>query len=581
MPPTKSPAGTPRSQPLPEELRKELQEAAKVNQNYKLTALCASVRQDIERALIDKDGQMFEEIERDKRVAVLCEAIRARVRQINRGDGQNLLWGNRNQGSSPQEFRASPRTTAKSVQEVLVDPADRVAVKGAEGMDPESYAQTVLTDIVIDPRRLSDHLLKNLGLHEHVAPKGSPPIDRVNYKINAIPHVKEILAYLEPVSLPEAQRQKCYRLFLITHGPKEGYILGVQEIAGNDRIFITTLHGAKRRIDHIEDGYVRELAQLARIKNTLDEIDLSLDRDWEALKLPRRMRMLLATLHGLVDELEFVIDDDKLELHDAIAKAAQLLAKKNKGAAIACINELRRNRLIGGRQREIPRIFGELAKDKLMLQAVIEKEETVLEEIYVKVKEQKEEPRLLEPDKLNDAELTAICAKLGRLAERMSGKHIKFQPNCPFADKLAHYLGRSQELLDPKNKDRSGIDGAEAFIRAFVVSKLARFHHFLLALYEAFSVHGAHGLSVPEWRAELETAEGELNERTAGRKIFTPEFNALWVNLRGLIADIKKTMDEFGRTRSKQKRLEVIEQMKQIIGKFDLSSRVAAIPTPE
>lgn len=578
MPPTKSPTASPRSLPLPKELRDTLREAAKVNRNYEPTALTASVRRDIERALIDRDGEVFPEDIRNRNAAVLSEAVRARVAQIKRSDGQNLLWGKRDRGDLPKVFRASPRTTAKSVQEVLTDPADRVAVAKTAGMEPEGYGQLALCDIIIDPRRLSDHLLKNLGLQKFVAPKGTPPIDRINYKIDAIPHVKEMLSYLEPVSLPESRQRKCYRLFLITDGPKAGYILGVQEIAGDDRMFITTLHGTKRRIDHIEDGYVRELAQLARIKNALDEIDLSLDQDWQALKLPRRMRMLLATLHGLVEELEFVIDEDKRELHDAIEKAATLLARKNKGAARACLNEMRRNRLIGGRQQEIPRIFGELAKDKLLLQAVIEQEENALEEIYLKVKEQKGEPRLLTPDELSDADLAAICTKLERLASRMTGKHIKFQPNRTFADKLAYYLNKSRTLLDPKNDDGSPTDGAEAFMRAFVVSKLARFHHFLLALYEAFSVHAAHGLSIPEWRGELETAESELNERTTGKKIFTPEFNALWINLRGLIANIKKIMDEFGRTKSKEKRLVVIERMKQLISEFDLPSRVAAVP---
>ena len=130
MPPPESPRlEPPRSKPFPEPLLRELRDAAKANRNYEPTALAASVRKDIERALIDPEsGQEREEIERERAVAVLCEAIRAQAAQIRRTDGTNLLWKNRVAGSSPEEFRGSPRTTTKSVQEVLAHPADRIAV---------------------------------------------------------------------------------------------------------------------------------------------------------------------------------------------------------------------------------------------------------------------------------------------------------------------------------------------------------------------------------------------------------------------------------------------------------------------
>lgn len=576
MPPTESP----RSRPLPDELLKALREAAKVNQNYEPTKLVASVRQDISRALINEDGEELSEAVRMRNVEVLCEAIRARVAQIKPEGEENLLWKGVHAGSSPQAFRGSPRRLLKSAQEALVHPADRVAGRFSVHEERDEQDLVLPIHIAIDPLRLSDRLIINLGFGHMLAPKGSSRLDQMRAKIQIIPRIKqEVLANLDPIPLsPASYLQKNYRLFRISKGTKRGFVLGAQEIAGDDRLYITTIPGAKRRVDHIEDQYVKEQAQLARIHNKLDEIDLLLKEDWPSVKAPRRLRALLATLHGLVEELKFVIDDDKKELHDAIEKAAAMLARKNKGAAFACINTMRRNRFIDRRQREIPRIFGELAKDKLMIQGHANREEVALERLYEAVHEQKSEPRIADPNHpLKDSDRPALIEKLNRMAEACE-RNIQFQPSLAFAEKIVGYLRQTSDQLFAAEPERQAL--AEDFMKAYVVSKLSRFHHFLLSLYEAFSVHGMYGVSVPEWKKELEEAERELNEHGIAKKIYTPEYNGIWVNLRGLIVALKKAMNQYGKTRSAEQREEPIDEIKKLISGFDLPGQVRAIPFP-
>lgn len=562
-----------RSQPLPEELLQTLRDAAAVNSNYEPTRISASVRRDITAALIGEDGEMLSEAERKRNVEILCEAIRARVAQAS--DRTNILWKDRTRGSTVEEMRASPRRLLKSAGEALTHPADRIA--GSRGGKAELDMQDTLLPqhIVIDPLRLSDRLVTNLGFGSMLAEKGSSRLEKLRAKIQIIPHIKEeVLRFLEPIPLsPASEKRKNYRLFRIAEGPRKGFILGVQEIAGDDRMFLTTIYGAKRRVDHIEEQYVKEQAQLARIKNKLDEVDQLLTQDWPGVKVPRRMRALLATLHGLVEELQFVFDGDKRKLHDNIEKAAEFLAKKNKGAALACINRLGRNRLIGGRQQEIPQIFGELAKDKLMVQAHINEEEAALESLYVEVKEQQSEPRIADPEVHIDV---AVRNRISRMLIQNQSL-IKFQPGLAFGEKLGNYLTAALAQLNTPGHEPDRKILAETFVRAFVVSKLSRFFHFLLALYEVFSVHGMHGVSVPDWQKELHEASQELNERGIGRKIYTNEFNGLWMNLRGLTAELKGAMDEYGRTRSQKKREEAIAKIKKLISDFDLPAQLQAI----
>lgn len=573
MPSTESP----RSRPLPEELLKTLREAAKVNTNYEPTKLAASVRQDINRALIDENGEESSEAVRMRNIEVLCEAIRARVAQIKPEGEENLLWRGVHAGSSPQAFRKSPRRLLKSAQEALVHPADRVAGKFSVIQERDEQDIVLPIHIAIDPLRLSDRLITNLGFGHMLAPKGSPRLDQVRAKIQIIPYIKqEILANLDPIPLSRASDiRRNYRLFRITQGPKKGFILGAQEIAGDDRLYVTTLPGAKRRVDHIEDQYVKELAQLARIHNKLSDINLLLNKDWPGMKVPRRLRVLLMTLHGLVEELQFVVDDDKKVLHDAIEKAARLLANKNKGAALACIGEMRSNRLIDRRQHKTSQIFAELAQDKLLVQGHIYREEAALERLYEAVHEQKSEPRIANPEHpLTKEDRRELVHKLNRIMEGCLD-NVHFQPNLSFGEKIVEYLREAADHLLTDEPDRKAL--AEEFMKAYVVSKLARFHNFLLSLYEVFSIHGNYGISVPEWKNELQEAERELNEHGIAKKIYTPEFNAIWVDLRGLIAALKKTMDQYGKTRSAEQREEPIYEIKKLISEFDLPGQLQAV----
>ena len=92
---------------IPPELKSCLDDAADRNSNYALTALSASVRREVEAALLDPKSE--------RAVGLLVTTLRARIAQYC----DNLLWNSRRRGSTQKEIAAAPRTLFKSAQEVF------------------------------------------------------------------------------------------------------------------------------------------------------------------------------------------------------------------------------------------------------------------------------------------------------------------------------------------------------------------------------------------------------------------------------------------------------------------------------
>lgn len=545
-------------------LQDVLTQAQAVNTNYDPELLAESVRADIEEALSPRRI-----VDRDKRIEDLAAGIRARVAQIKPDDHKNELWGNRTRGALEINFARSPRTILKAMQEALTHPADRVDIQ-KNAIARIASETALLADIVIDPDRLSTTFLAHLGLQA----------DSLHEKIKCIPDVKKVLASLEPIKLGASTPPISYRLFRIGAGPKTGYVLGVQEIAGEERIFVTTLHEAKRRVDHIEEQYREEQAQLARIHQKLDEIDNLLANEWESVKRPNQLRALVLTLHGLIEELRFVRNDEKKLLHEMLEKALEQLQRKNPAAARASMYRVKRHRLIHGRMQEIPRIFSYLAADKRALDSVIAKEEYALEALYTKVQAQleaKETPRLTDPSTpLTNEEMQALRAKLERMKTELMDR-VRFQPSLGFAERIERYLYLTIEELSEESPNRE--QAARAFLRAFLVSKLAKFHHFLLALYEVFSVHGLYGVHVADWKRELEKAETELHARTLAQGIVINEFDYLCGReIADFVDGLRMQMDVFRKSKSSAVREQTIADIKTLISSFDLPGKLQAIP---
>ena len=130
---------------------------------------------------------------------------------------------------------------------------------------------------------------------------------------------------------------------------------------------------------------------------------------------------------------------------------------------------------------------------------------------------------------------------------------------------------------DPSKTAGSRKTPAEAFTRAYLVSKLARFFHFLQGMYEAFSVYSEHGVSIEEWRFQLHAAEEELNAHDVARNILTEEFNGIWTAARQTITDLRAGMTAYKNAKGREGKNTAVDSIKSCIKQLDLPSLVQGV----
>jgi len=578
---------------LPEDLREAgclkdiLLKADIENGNFDPFGLRESLHARIIMALRDPDSnEPLSPRMQKTRIQVITEDIRACIGQMKYANMQWQADGHAKPTRShycmtDEEFEKAPRTSAKSMQEVLTAPENRVPFKLSA--DPIVSAQQI-GDIVISPSRLSDRLIKNLGFGDRLAKNKDPgkkrhnKLEQLEAKEEIIADIKRTLQKLEPLPpVPGSGERSAYRFFRITSGPKTGYLLGVRQIAGIESMLVVDLPGAKRSIDHMNDKYPLEQHQLADIQVKLDDIDYKLANEWEQVK-ENELPKLLSELAEIIKQLEFVIDKDKASLLKCVETAKKQLAGKNPGAARACMNVTKRTRLITNRQKAIPEILPYLKADQAAMQAHLSREQAVAQKLYSDVMLRKDAGIPEKHDK------DAAIKRLTRMRDECRGS-VKFEPYLSFAKKLDVYLTATIENLARENPDRE--TAKNLYVRAVVVSKAATFEGFLLSFYEKLSVHGEQELNIVPLERDLDKASEEFNELQFAKDVYTNEYHHIWKAERELVVAIKAKLAEYkaivedpngGADESKAALKKNIAEIKGLILAFDLPGKVRAVP---
>ncbi len=493
-------------------------------------------------------------------ILCLCANISARVASIVRGRNDE------DEADAPRP----PLVTLKRLRTSLTHEADRA---------PEN-------PFPLDPEKLTTTLIANLGLGHMLAPKGSRRLAQLHSKIDTLPLVEKIILSLEPLSTVPGSQGKSNRLFRITKGDKKGHILGLHErhkgendpsIPG-DRISIYTIYSAERHVNHVRDNYVIERNLLATIGTDIDNLYHLLGEAWEEMRTPKALRGHIDTLTVYVNQLRFVKDADKQKLFGVIRMARTCLQKKNPGATRAALMRQMANDFIGKRLGAMNNIIGELSHDQSMLQSRIAQEAAVVEVLHRKVLAQQEQPRLADPGKsLSASQIIDLCRNINLIGAACA-QHVVFEPNRTFADKLEESLQKTVEALEKKYPEGPDRESAAAmFMRAFVVSKLARFNHFLMRFYDKFSVADADDINVEKRENDLAIAAESMNTRGAARTVYTPEFNALWAEIRALIEALNAAIASLNVADTPAARTAAAEKIKACIGDFALPGKVAVI----
>lgn len=549
---------SPLPEPLPDELINTLRRAAPTNPNYNITALGESVKRDIRNALLQEDGTSRSERVAEQRIHLLCAGISARVASILRV---------RKQSKEQREHggRLPPLVTMRRLSRSLTNEADRAPQNGFS----------------IDPAKLPDMLVENLGLGHLLAPKGSTKLEQLHAKADCTRYVEAVLLSIEPLSVKSGRQGVSNRLFRITKGKKQGHILGLHKKVSrkgegggaknaSDRFSVYDLYGAERHVSHVHTNYIVERGVLAEINTDVNILYDLLSQQWEETRTPEILQGHIDTLTGYVAKLRFVKDDDKRKLRGVIRIARECLVKKNPGATLATLTRLKIQDFIGNRLEAMDGIIGELFGDKGMLQSRIKEEETVVERLHRTVEGGGIDPHLAHPEMpFNYIELNNFRQQL-HFIRNACAREIVLEPNRSFAKKLEEALQLTMSALErkqPEGPDRKG--AAEMFMRAFVISKLARFYHFLMKFYEKFSVGDAVDFDLRKKQESLAQATDAMNDRETAPTTYTPEFNALWMEIRELMKTLSAAMESFDAT--------TVETIKTSIANFDLPGKVAAV----
>jgi len=491
-----------------------------------------------QRALDDINNSKFkkgtsEELnfkEKVRRIEMFRTAIRAKIEQME----GNVTWREKG-GSTDQEFRSAPRTFVKTVQEVLSHPTERMVFQRSDDFFDG------LKDIIIDPRRITNTLLANLGLEEYIPPKGTLQQKQLELRALAIPEIRENFRDLEPIILPGQEHDqgdlKYFRLMRIGAGSKRGYIIGTQHIDGDKILFQTDLYGAGRRLLHIEQSYAEEIRKLKWIEMVLNEIYAKLD-NWSDVKNTKELDAIRDSLEECVKSLEFVRDEHKKRLLERIKRCLALRGKdgrlNNPSAKRAAIKAAVGD--TGKRFKDIENIWAHVGKDKARVRGLIEQQERPFDEFCAEVRKLHDRFRILQENpSLDDAEKDRIIRNLKERQKNVS--HLVFEPYLSFGEKFTEQINKVIAALGDNDIPRA----ATEFIKVYLITKLVETHNDLQKVYEDLSLY-SDKLHPETLLSEIKAINGRLSSHDVAPGIATKEYDDAYGEVYHLFNSLKKRL---------------------------------------
>lgn len=461
-----------------------------------------AIQAELDAIYFDANKEPRTEKEIAMRLAAYQASIKARVNQIL---GMDPGAFDHRQVKSDKEFESSPRTRLKLVQELFSSPADYQAVTREEITRGEEA--DLFWDMVMDPSKITDTVLKDMGLDElvpknleaHMAEQEGRKKRRLSKKVKtellaeSIGYVKHFFANcMEPLTLEHEDYrsradQAYFRLFRITEGPSVGMILGTQIEGDKKVLFLTDIASAGRRIDHIvDDGkYGKEIAKLKKIEATLANMTRKIDESsWEEIKTSGELERMQAKIAGIVDSLKFVKNDQKQEILSRVSRCVSFKDSRgrlNPSSRMAIWNTTQR--FIGARISEIEGISGYLTKDRVRVTSHMREEAERLQGFYETVNENAGKLRILDVSgPLDETTIQRITTNLQALMA--SCEDFKFEPYMSLAKRMISEINAIIQILNSTDHDdqKKREEARYSFIRIYSIAKLLNIENELIAV---------------------------------------------------------------------------------------------------
>ena len=476
----------------------------------------------------------------------------------------NTVWHSK-KPATEMEWRAAPRTIVKTTSDILSNPVDRVTF-GREELQNLAEIKKALDSIIIDPRRINDTLLSNLGLEKYIPAKKTKRVPGLIQRAEAIPEIRGMIVNLRPFIHAhefEESKQKYFRLMRISNGKNDGYILGTQHANNGQKVlFKTDIYGAERRLAHIQQRCGEEIHILKTIQDTLKKIHTSLMK-WHEIKDTDAIKTLMEALTSCVDKLEFVEKPEKIKMREQIKKALTVRyksGKQNPGAMLACL--ITAIDSLGRRTEEIEHINEYLGGDRIRLQGKIEDEQIPTQNFLSQVEKHHHELRILRPSQvpLTLPERQKIMHNLQNLLQDV--ENMQSQPNLMFGKKYKNIITELLQKLE--SYDEKDISGHESMRKLFVtLYALGKMHRTMLDLKK---VHYTVSLNEKTYDpkdlvAELEKIYAQIKQTRIAQDVVAPQemknaYISIYEHLRNLTEEAKKSLEGRDDTSAQKAKME-------------------------
>jgi hypothetical protein len=420
-----------------------------------------------------------------------------------------------NQMEKNNDNVAGARTIPKTLQEVFSPPPNRITTR--RGQDPA----VIIRNMDIDPARINDTLLRNIGLDSLVPEKGTGKEDRMSAAFEAIPHVCEVLMKMEEMLSPAQGMgdRMPIRMLRMGEGPQEGMVFVTQANNSNHKTpSVMDLFAATRRIHHIRDTHTAEVDQLIGIQQQLEDIFDDIE-NWNKLSVERKTEQK-DDLLKMVDALKHVKNENKRKMKYWITFA--LGFRDSRGRTNP--NATRRKLTEAGdelkeRLADIRSIAAHLGADAALLREELIRNGKPMKKFLTTVEGMELRKDGAQLHLFREAPLMPDAKQkvLRNLRQRRDDMEaVRFEPYRSYAQTFIKWADNVIENIDADQQTQPD------FLALYLVTKLKKAHGIIMHAYEKISLSGE-DIDHKQLLRRLEAAHEEFKGHKVKKDTAVPE----------------------------------------------------------
>jgi prefoldin subunit 5 len=496
-----------------------------------------------------------------RELQMLRITLQSKIAQIQ-GDPEtgNPVWNEKGGATTERGFNRTNRTLIKELQEIFVSKRDRLKLNKEDVNTDEKFGAAV-DALVIDPKRLTNTMLRHLGLEEYIPQERTGPVERLQRRAEAIPALKEmlqsdleiVLDHQHPMRGTGYNRKRAThssartcRLMVIRSGKNEGMLITARYSKtkeGKRKVLsLTDVHGADRRFVRIRKKYEKEIADLVRI-----ETELTAVRDayanWDTLhdredQITRHRETLLA----IVEELETADNQFKAMVKVRAMSATDLrdeLLRLNPSAKARQVNAALT--FLQKRMNEIREIKAQLARDTHQISVIKKRGAEVFNRFFTAI-------RAKDLKGLMTSRLADILRDYSDLAMR----NKPLQPYKALGEELSYRLKQAARHFRNAHACELGDDhteggkyremGIKEGVYAYVLAKLELVYDYFQKLSKDLLECDNYHRNYVDFYNELENRHRTTGLVDVAPNIDTEEYDTLATQLYHLFNGLKKEL---------------------------------------